>query len=45
VSVVLEGTSAKSATLDPLGANLLAGPELYIDLLKNLANNFVTCMR
>jgi zinc transport system substrate-binding protein len=45
ISVVLEGTSAKTATLDPIGADLAKGPELYVELLLKLTNNFSDCMR
>ncbi len=44
VNVILEGTSAKSATLDPMGAALDAGPELYENLLRDLAQNLATCL-
>jgi zinc transport system substrate-binding protein len=44
VNVILEGTSAKAATLDPIGAALGAGPELYDQLLRGLAQNLTTCL-
>ncbi len=44
VSVVIEGTTARSATLDPLGANLDDGPELYFDLIRNMANSLYGCL-
>ena len=45
VRVVVEGTSARSGTLDPLGAGLENGAELYVNLLQNLAGNLRTCLR
>ena len=44
VSVVIEGSSAHSAVLDPLGATLEPGPDLYFELLKNLASSFRDCL-
>jgi zinc transport system substrate-binding protein len=41
--VITEGTSAKSAVLDPLGASLNPGPELYPTLLKTLAKSLKSC--
>jgi zinc transport system substrate-binding protein len=43
VDVVREGTEAKSATLDPMGANLNPGPNLYETLLTNLARTIAEC--
>jgi zinc transport system substrate-binding protein len=43
VGVITEGTSAKSAVLDPLGASLNPGPDLYPTLLKTLATNLKSC--
>lgn len=42
---VAEGSSVKSGTLDPIGANLPAGADLYFDLLSNLANGLVDCLK
>ena len=44
VSTVLTGTSAKTAVLDPLGADLPAGPEAYVQLVRNLAAALVDCL-
>ena len=44
VSVVTEGTNAKAGQLDPLGADLEDGPDLYFNLIGNLATSFVDCM-
>ena len=45
ITTVIEGTTARSATLDPLGATLKPGPELYSQLLRNLGDNLLTCLR
>ena len=44
VATVTEGTSAKIGVLDPLGASLQDGPELYFELIRNLAASFRTCL-
>ena len=44
VSVVTEGTSAKSATLDPEAATLTEGPELYFELMRGMATSMKTCL-
>ncbi|MEO3387049.1 zinc ABC transporter substrate-binding protein ZnuA [Mesorhizobium sp. CAU 1741] len=44
VSVVAEGTQARSGVLDPLGAELEDGPELYFDLIRNLTTSLTTCL-
>ena len=44
VQTVVEGTDAKSATLDPLGADLAPGEDLYFELLRNLAANLKSCL-
>ena len=44
ITVVTEQTDAKAAVLDPLGANLDAGPDLYFTLLDNLAQNMRDCL-
>lgn len=44
VSTVTEGTQAKSGVLDPLGAGLDTGPELYFQLIRNMATSFRTCL-
>jgi ABC-type Zn2+ transport system substrate-binding protein/surface adhesin len=40
---VIKGTSAKTALIDPLGSSIEDGPELYITLLKNMADSFKSC--
>ncbi|GGA58069.1 zinc ABC transporter substrate-binding protein [Nitratireductor aestuarii] len=44
VTVVTEGTNAKAGQLDPLGANLEDGPDLYFNMIESLATSFVDCM-
>ena len=44
VETVLEGTSAKKGLLDPLGADLEAGPEQYFQLMYRLADSLVSCL-
>ena len=42
--MLLQGTKVRSAVLDPLGAELDAGPELYFTLLRNLGKSFRQCL-
>lgn len=44
VRTITEGTSARSAVLDPLGTTLEDGPELYFSLIQNMATSFKTCL-
>ena len=44
IDVVTEGTTARSGTIDPLGATIEDGPELYFTLLRNLAAAFKECL-
>lgn len=44
VSVVLEGTDARMATLDPLGTGLTNGPGLYEQLLTGIAKTMADCL-
>ncbi|MFA7503506.1 MAG: zinc ABC transporter substrate-binding protein [Burkholderiaceae bacterium] len=41
---VIEGSSARIGRLDPLGARLAPGPELYPRLMGNLAASFRDCL-
>jgi zinc transport system substrate-binding protein len=45
VETVLDGTGARSATLDPLGAGLPEGSGLYPRLLRDLAGTLAGCLR
>ncbi len=44
VGVVLEGSNAKTAVLDPLGSDLENGPGLYEALLKQTADAVSSCL-
>ncbi|MDU0363985.1 zinc ABC transporter substrate-binding protein [Rhizobium sp. 25PS6] len=44
IGVVIEGTSAKSGVLDPEAATLKAGPDLYFNLMRGIANNMKDCL-
>lgn len=39
------GTEAKTGMIDPLGAGLTPGPELYFKLMENLAESFAECLK
>ena len=44
VETVIEGTQARTGVLDPEGASLRAGPELYFTLMDGLADGLATCL-
>ena len=44
VHTVIEGSDVKSGTVDPLGAGIEDGPELYFTLLHNMATTFADCL-
>ncbi len=44
VEVAIEGTDARAGVLDPLGADLTDGPELYFELIGNLTGSLVECL-
>ena len=44
VDVVIEGTAARSGTIDPLGAAIKSGPDLYFTLLRNMASSIKMCL-
>ncbi len=44
VETVTEGTDAKSGTLDPLGAELPAGPGQYFALMEGMAGSLIGCL-
>lgn len=44
VAVATEGSAAKVGILDPLGADLEDGPELYFDLIRNMASSMAECL-
>jgi zinc transport system substrate-binding protein len=45
VAVILEGSNAKSATLDPEGAALEPGPALYESVMRDITRSLVQCLR
>jgi len=44
VATVMDGTEASTAVLDPLGSDLEPGPDLYPQLLRNLATSLAGCL-
>ncbi len=44
VSTVVEGTQANTGVLDPLGASINDGPELYFTLIHNMADSLHECL-
>ncbi|PDT84251.1 zinc ABC transporter substrate-binding protein ZnuA [Sinorhizobium sp. BJ1] len=44
VNVVIEGTPAKSGTLDPEAATLEAGPDLYFQLMEGIGASLKGCL-
>lgn len=44
VTVATEGTGAGSGVLDPLGATLDDGPDLYFELMRNMASSLRECL-
>ena len=44
IDVVTEGTDARAGTVDPLGADIEDGPELYFTLIRDLAASFRECL-
>ncbi|MCB1477340.1 MAG: zinc ABC transporter substrate-binding protein [Rhodobiaceae bacterium] len=44
LAAVTEGTSAQSGTLDPLGASIADGPDLYFTLMRNMAAEMRGCL-
>jgi zinc transport system substrate-binding protein len=44
VTTVIEDTPARAGVVDPLGAGIESGPELYFTLLRNMAQSFADCL-
>ena len=44
VKVVMEGTSARTGVLDPLGADIPAGENAWFTLMRNMAKSLRTCL-
>jgi zinc transport system substrate-binding protein len=45
VQTLIQGTDAKTGTLDPEASTLPAGPNLYFDLMRGLATNLTACLK
>ncbi len=43
--VISEGSNARLSVLDPIGAQLKTGPNLYFDLLRNMASSLSACLQ
>jgi len=41
---VTEGSNAREGVLDPLGAGLTPGADLYVTLIDNLASSVTDCL-
>lgn len=44
VAAVMDGSAARTATLDPLGSGFTPGPALYPQLIRNLALKLAECL-
>lgn len=44
IRTATEGNNARTGTLDPLGAGLADGPDLYFTLIRNLTDSLVECL-
>ena len=44
VNTIVEATSVRAGTLDPLGVGIQPGPELYFTLLREMAGAFRECL-
>ncbi|UXS01384.1 zinc ABC transporter substrate-binding protein ZnuA [Agrobacterium tumefaciens] len=44
VSVVMEGTDARSGTLDPEAATQTPGPDLYFEMMRGIAKSLKDCL-
>ena len=44
IRTVMEGTSAKTGVLDPLGASMTDGSELYFELIRGMAHSLKDCL-
>ena len=45
VQTVISGTAVKTGILDPIGTNILPGPEMYFTLLNNISHSISTCFK
>ena len=44
IATVTEASATRVGILDPLGAGLAAGPDLYFGLIENMARSFADCL-
>jgi zinc transport system substrate-binding protein len=44
IATVIEGTSAGTGVLDPLGVSIKAGPEMYFTLIRNMSKSLRNCL-
>ena len=44
VKTLVEGTGARTGVLDPLGASLTKGPDLYSQLIREMASSLKNCL-
>ena len=44
VSTIAESAGIKTGILDPIGVDLKPGPDLYFQLMTNLADDFTECL-
>ena len=44
INTVIEGTDVRAGTVDPMGATVDSGPELYFTLLRNMSAAFRECL-
>jgi zinc transport system substrate-binding protein len=45
VQTVISGTAVKQGILDPIGASISPGPEMYFTLLNNISHSISTCFK
>ena len=43
LNALLEGTNTRTGTLDAMGNNLAAGPQFYENLIRQIADTYLTC--
>lgn len=44
IKSVIEGTQARTGVLDPLGGDILSGPDQYLSLIHKIANSLKRCL-
>ncbi len=44
VNVIIEGSDARAGSVDPIGAGIEDGPDLYFELLADMAGSFKRCL-